>query len=222
MALHTYTPTEWKNAPDHKTTPINATNLNNIETGIENAYTDISAIDSAVAGKAEKDDLTSISETGSTASQAISAGTYFYLNGTLVRAKTAIANGATFTENTNYEVVTDGALNKSIKYSTEEHVIGNWIDGSTLYEKTFDCGSFPNNTSKTVNTGLGTSAVIRDIEGVFGTSTNPTQFYSIDCNFPTSTGYVYVCVINGNISIQTNANLSGYSGYVTLRYTKTS
>lgn len=106
MALHTYTPTEWKNAPDHKTTPINATNLNNIETGIENAYTDISTIDSAVAGKAEKDDLTSISETGSTASQAISAGTYFYLDGTLVRAKTAIANGATFTENTNYEVTT--------------------------------------------------------------------------------------------------------------------
>lgn len=65
-----------------------------------------------VEGKANKTDLTSISETGATASQAISAGTYFYLNGTLVRAKTAIANGATFTLNTNYEVVTAGALNE--------------------------------------------------------------------------------------------------------------
>ena len=46
MALHTYTPTEWKNAPDYKTTPINATNLNNIETGIENAYTDIAEVNS--------------------------------------------------------------------------------------------------------------------------------------------------------------------------------
>ena len=60
---------------------------------------------------ASKSDLTNVFESGTTASQAISAGTYFYLNGTLVRAKTAIASGATFTENTNYEVVTAGALN---------------------------------------------------------------------------------------------------------------
>ena len=63
-----------------------------------------------VSALANKSDLTSISESGTTASQAISAGTVFYLNGTLVRAKTAIASGATFTENTNYEVV-NGALN---------------------------------------------------------------------------------------------------------------
>lgn len=111
MALHTYTPTEWKNAPDHKTTPINATNLNNIETGIDNAYTDISSIDTEVGKKAPKTDLASISETGATASQTISAGTYFYLDGVLVKALTAISSGAAFTENTNYEAVTAGGLN---------------------------------------------------------------------------------------------------------------
>ena len=63
------------------------------------------------AGVSHKVDLTSIIETGTTASQAISAGTYFYLNDTLVRAKVAIASGATFTLNTNYEVVTAGGLN---------------------------------------------------------------------------------------------------------------
>ena len=67
---------------------------------------------------ANKSDLTDIFESGTTASQAISAGTYFYLNGTLVRAKTAIASGATFTENTNYEVASDGALNE-IKATTD-------------------------------------------------------------------------------------------------------
>ena len=60
---------------------------------------------------ASKSDLTNIFQTGTTATQAIIAGTYFYLNGTLVRAKTAIASGATFTLNTNYELVTVGGLN---------------------------------------------------------------------------------------------------------------
>lgn len=64
------------------------------------------------ADVAHQTDLTNIRETGTTASQAISAGTYFYLNGTLVRAKVDIANGATFTLNTNYEVVTAGGLNE--------------------------------------------------------------------------------------------------------------
>ena len=62
--------------------------------------------------EARKVDLTSIIQTGTTSTQAISAGTYFYLNSTLVRAKVDIANGATFTLNTNYEVVTAGALNE--------------------------------------------------------------------------------------------------------------
>lgn len=63
--------------------------------------------------KAEKSDLASISITGTTNStgSTITIGTYFYLNGTLVRAKAAIANGATLTKDTNYEVVTAGGLN---------------------------------------------------------------------------------------------------------------
>ena len=70
-----------------------------------------SAIKEVNAKSAKSADLTSISESGTTASQAISVGTYFYLNGTLVRAKTAIASGATFTLNTNYTVITAGVLN---------------------------------------------------------------------------------------------------------------
>ena len=83
-------------------------------------FDDLSVTDDSVndktivsaSGKADKSDLTSIFENGSTASQAISNGTYFYLNGTLVRAISAIASGATFTSGTNYETVTAGALNE--------------------------------------------------------------------------------------------------------------
>ena len=57
--------------------------------------------------------LASINTKGATntTGATITAGTYFYLDGVLVRAKTNIANGASYTLNTNYEVVTAGALN---------------------------------------------------------------------------------------------------------------
>lgn len=61
----------------------------------------------------ESSDLTSIKAVGSTnaTGSTITKGTYFYLNGKLCKAKSDIANGATFTLNTNYEVVTAGGLN---------------------------------------------------------------------------------------------------------------
>lgn len=48
-------------------------------------------------------------ENGATASQAYAVGKYFFHNGDFCKAKTAIASGATFTLNTNYEVTTVAA-----------------------------------------------------------------------------------------------------------------
>ena len=104
MSKHSYTEIEFKNAPDHKTTPLNATNLNHIEGGISDAFTDIRAVENALA-PINLDNGTN--NTGST----IKAGTYFYVSGAICKAKTDIANGATLTENTNYKVVTAGSLN---------------------------------------------------------------------------------------------------------------
>ena len=60
--------------------------------------------------KAERKDLTTIFATGSTNTTGaqINAGVYFYLNGSYCKAKTNIANGGTFTLNTNFEVITVG------------------------------------------------------------------------------------------------------------------
>ena len=62
---------------------------------------------------AEVTDLTNVIATGSTnaTGATIPKGLYFYLNDELCQAKVDIANGATFTLNTNYEVVTAGGLN---------------------------------------------------------------------------------------------------------------
>lgn len=72
-------------------------------------------IDDAVGkalASAKQTDLTSIIATGSknATGSTIASGTYFYLNGTLVRAKANIASGAKFTSS-NYEAVTAGGLN---------------------------------------------------------------------------------------------------------------
>lgn len=70
---------------------------------------------------ARKADLTNLDLTGTTntTGSTIASGTYFYLNGVLVRAKTAIANGATFTLNTNYEVMTVGDALDALKIKTK-------------------------------------------------------------------------------------------------------
>lgn len=139
QTLHNYIKTVWKDAPGHKTTPMNADNLNHMENGIADAHTDIAAVAAAVDDKADKTDIAT-AESGTTASRAISAGTYFYLNGTLVKAKINIASGATFTLNTNYEVVTAGALNaikevKSVEMTATTTASGNislgaeWVIG---------------------------------------------------------------------------------------------
>lgn len=39
-------------------------------------------------------------------------------------------------------------------YSTDERVVGKWIDGSDVYEKIVDCGAIPNDTVKSVPHGI--------------------------------------------------------------------
>jgi len=81
---------------------------------------------------ARKADLTNLDLTGTTntTGSTIPAGKFFYLNGTLVRAKTNIASGATFTLNTNYEVATVGGLNDIVGELTID-TIGGYVDVSS-------------------------------------------------------------------------------------------
>ena len=72
-----------------------------------------SVVKSALDAKADKNDLATIHQTSPTCTEpnGIAAGVFFYLDNELVVAKTAIANGATFTNGTNYESPTAGGLN---------------------------------------------------------------------------------------------------------------
>lgn len=93
----------------------------------------LASVGSTLGIKADKSNLTSISITGSTNNTGaiIPRATFFYLNGNLVRAISAIAVGATLTQNTNYVVITAGALNDFVPVAsalTSQHA--NFTGGS--------------------------------------------------------------------------------------------
>lgn len=83
-------------------------------------------------GLVNNTDLTDIIATGPTnaTGNTITSGLYFYLDGVLCKAKSDIANGATFTLNTNYEVVTAGGLN-SLNSALTNYIKHDTVNGST-------------------------------------------------------------------------------------------
>lgn len=89
----------------------------------------------------ESSDLTSIKAVGSTnaTGSTITKATYFYLNGKLCLAKSDIASGATFTLNTNYEVVTAGGLNSLNSALTPVPFTLNGVSGVTIDSNQTKC-----------------------------------------------------------------------------------
>ena len=105
------------------------------------------------ADKAERSDLATLKLTGSTNStgSTISSGTFFYLNGRYCKAKTNIANGATFTLNTNYEEVTVGGeissindnLLKKVNYANVQADADDFLDGVTIVSSPGSVSNLP-------------------------------------------------------------------------------
>lgn len=99
---------------------------------------DLPPVDDRINAKADKTDIAPV-ESGTTASRAYAVGQQFYLNGSLYKAKAAIAQGATFTIGTNCEAadcITEQIDDASVIYSTTERKIGRWTTGEDLYEIT--------------------------------------------------------------------------------------
>lgn len=115
-------------------------------------------------------------------------------------------------------------------YSTAEQVVGKWVDGRPLYQKTIDTGAMPSTLSgttyyKAVAHNIADMDFATSVEG-FAVKTDYTV-----CVFP----YIIVRADNNNISgwsayatrsevrIQANANHSATytKTYVTIKYVKT-
>ena len=122
-----------------------------------------------------------------------------------------------------YTKIHDGtvAVSNGTDYSTDEQIIGSWIDGKKLYQKTVDCGALPNNTTKNVAHNIENAEKFVYMEGY---ATSGTGFLFLNHPFGQSSSISYAnAAVNGdNINIKTLSNLSAYTeSYITLRYTKT-
>ena len=98
-------------------------------------------------------------------------------------------------------------------WSTTEYWTGEYFGGSKLYAKTIDVGALPNATSSTDAHGISPVTIVR----IIGTADNGTNQIPLP-HFATAGVEIYVD--DTNINLVTTTDLSGYSGYVTLEYTK--
>lgn len=103
-----------------------------------------------------------------------------------------------------------------VHYSTDEQVIGTWIDGSTLYQKTYE-GITSASSSIYTLIDVGSNAVIKRFEGTIG-GRGLNSYYDANnsCRtWITASGYQIGCFPNGS-------NFLSQPFSITLEYTKTS
>ena len=114
------------------------------------------------------------------------------------------------------------AIGSENEYSTTEKIVGTWIDGKPIYQKTVDCGALPNAGQSSVSHNIANIDIIPNFWGIGinqgGTSLKiPGEVTG--SNHASAVG----CYVNRTeIGFLTYNDRSGYHAYVTIQYTKTS
>ena len=105
-------------------------------------------------------------------------------------------------------------------YSTEEQVVGTWVDGKPIYRKVIDFGALPNSTLKQVPHGISDIDAIVSLNGVtFAKNKTATPIPYV---YTDSINTVSLFLEGTNVCIQTFGDkTSDINTYVTLEYTKT-
>ena len=103
-------------------------------------------------------------------------------------------------------------------YSTTEQVVGTWIDGKPIYQKTINFGALPNATSKTVAHGISNIDRITSYDAIMS---DGTDFQTLNCCWTNGSNNIRSSVNKTNVTITSTYNVTGYNAYVTIQYTKT-
>ena len=125
-----------------------------------------------------------------------------------------------------YTKTTDSAVSIGVDtdYSTTEKIVGTWLDGKPVYEKTLDCGTLPNTTTKSVSHNISNLKNIVSLNGVAinNSGTNTVQI-PLPYGNPSNINNTIAIRINGSkLDIITGSNLTAFTySYVIIQYTKT-
>lgn len=110
------------------------------------------------------------------------------------------------------------------EYSTTEKIVGSWIDGKPLYQKTISCGALPNTTITRLSHGISNLAKVIDIQGRSESTTSSPAIRGINIPYAgnaTEKKSVECWVEPTNLVLRTYMDLSQFTNtYVTIRYTK--
>lgn len=107
----------------------------------------------------------------------------------------------------------------TVHYSTSEQVIGTWIDGKPLYERTLSLGALPNNSIKTVPHNIANVDLIFVSDSFFQTGAGASSYLNFTND--STAGQTEILVDRTNVEIWAGSNRTSWNGYVTVRYTKT-
>lgn len=122
----------------------------------------------------------------------------------------------------------NGAVSGGHTYSTTEHIVGTWIDGSPVYEKTQYISALPSSVGDWVNYPHGISNFDRLIS-VSSTAYNSTVPQQLNIPHVSATSgasptapQIAISVSETNIAFIVGQDRSSWEAYVTIRYTKSS
>jgi len=122
-----------------------------------------------------------------------------------------------------YTKTTDTAISigSDTDYSTEEKIVGTWIDGKPIYQKTIDCGGLPNNSTKEIAHGISNLDFIvhsfgitkRTSDGLCEQIPSPNTNDSFASELSITPSVIYITTHSDRTSFT--------KSYVTIQYTKT-
>lgn len=124
------------------------------------------------------------------------------------------------------ESITDGYscdyINDLNTYSTDEQVVGTWIDGSPIYRKAIAISSLPNNTTTTYSHDIDNFSRLVNLKATWYDSSD-ARWYN-DIRFDSSTTKICFYCNTTNIIIEgigTNWSTRASNCVVIIEYTKT-
>lgn len=121
----------------------------------------------------------------------------------------------------------NGKLSKKVDTTTvgveiPESFTGQYLNSTPIYQKMINIGTLPNNTTKSINTGITDSNYIWiDAENSFafsGGASYPIPY--VDPKAVANSIGVRITGNGANIIVSTGTNWSSYAGLVTVKYTK--